>query len=68
MPGEPPKVRTKAPRRPTRRGSDEQRPINPMRDARIAAAFERGDDRAALREFTGDPDAEFPEEPSKKPV
>jgi hypothetical protein len=31
-----------------------------MRDARIAAAFERGDDLAALREFTGDSEEEFP--------
>lgn len=33
-----------------------QKPINPNRDARMAAAFDRGDPEAALREFTREPE------------
>jgi hypothetical protein len=55
--------RTKEPRRPTRRDGEppwDNRPINPNRDARVSAAFDRGDSDNAFVEFIMDPEHPLP--------
>jgi hypothetical protein len=57
MPDEP--RRTKQPRMPSRR--TESRPFSPPRDARVAAAFDRGDPTNAWVEFMMDPRHPLPD-------
>jgi hypothetical protein len=51
--------RTKEPRRPSRR--TEHRPFSPIRDARVAAAFDRDDRDNAWVEFIMDPENPLPD-------